>query len=108
LLIICFLGVFQSSLSTAPLPLGSSISSSGGSKVPLPIIRDKKSGNSYSAAGDDDINDVAAMGGVNLQEEANVSNLVTLLVLAYLPFMQKVNSENSVQASHQGKNTKLL
>jgi|LakMenE01Jun11ns_1017448.scaffolds.fasta_scaffold9848216_1 hypothetical protein len=45
---------------------------------------------------------------VNLQEEANVSNLVTLLVLAYLPFMQKVNSENSVQASHQGKNTKLL
>jgi hypothetical protein len=77
LLIICFLGAFQSSLSTAPLPLGSSsMSSSGGSKVPLPIIRDKKSGNSYSAAGDDDINDVAAMGGVNLQEEANVSNLV--------------------------------
>ncbi len=76
--IICFLGVFQSSLSTAPLPLGSSISSSGGSKVPLPIIRDKKSGNSYSAAGDDDINDVAAMGGVNLQEEANVSNLFFL------------------------------
>jgi len=38
----------------------------------LPVIRDKKSaGNSYSAAGDDDINDVAAMGGVNLQEEAN-------------------------------------
>ena len=36
------------------------------------MIRDKKSGNSYSAAGDDDINDVAAMGGVNLQEEANV------------------------------------
>jgi hypothetical protein len=55
--------------------------SSGGSKVPLPIIRDKKSGNSYSAAGDDDINDVAAMGGVNLQEEANVSNLVTLLAV---------------------------
>ena len=41
-----------------------------------PVIRDKKSaGNSYSAAGDDDINDVAAMGGVNLQEEANVSVL---------------------------------
>ena len=43
-----------------------------------PILRDKKSvaaaGNSYSAAGDDDINDVAAMGGVNLQEEANVSH----------------------------------
>jgi len=40
------------------------------------VIRDKKSaGNSYSAAGDDDINDVAAMGGVNLQEEANVSVL---------------------------------
>lgn len=37
----------------------------------LPVIRDKKSSNSYSAAGDDDINDVAAMGGVNLQEEAN-------------------------------------
>jgi hypothetical protein len=70
--------VFQASLSTAPLPLGSSSISSGGSKVPLPIIRDKKSGNSYSAAGDDDINDVAAMGGVNLQEEANVSNLETL------------------------------
>jgi len=41
-------------------------------KGALPVIRDKKSaGNSYSAAGDDDINDVAAMGGVNLQEEAN-------------------------------------
>ena len=39
-----------------------------------PILRDKKSvaaaGNSYSAAGDDDINDVAAMGGVNLAEES--------------------------------------
>merc|ERR1719481_999595 len=40
-------------------------------KPSLPVIRDKKSSNSYSAAGDDDINDVAAMGGVNLQEEAN-------------------------------------
>ena len=39
------------------------------------MIRDKKSGNNaYSAAGDDDINDVAAMGGVNLAEEANVSS----------------------------------
>jgi len=41
---------------------------------PLPgvvAVREKKSNNSYSAAGDDDINDVAAMGGVNLQEEAN-------------------------------------
>ncbi len=83
LFIICFLGVFQSSLSTAPLLLGSSsISSSGGSKVPLPIIRDKKSGNSYSAAGDDDINDVAAMGGVNLQEEANVGNLFFINLFA--------------------------
>ena len=34
-------------------------------------VRDKKAGNAYSAAGDDDINDVAAMGGVNLAEEAN-------------------------------------
>ena len=35
------------------------------------MIRDKKSGNNaYSAAGDDDINDVAAMGGVNLAEES--------------------------------------
>ena len=41
------------------------------------MIRDKKSGNNaYSAAGDDDINDVAAMGGVNLAEEANVRNLL--------------------------------
>jgi len=40
-------------------------------KVPQAVIRDKKSGNAYSAAGDDDINDVAAMGGVNLAEEAN-------------------------------------
>ena len=45
-------------------------------KSALPVIRDKKSSNSYSAAGDDDINDVAAMGGVNLQEEANVSRSV--------------------------------
>ena len=35
------------------------------------MVRDKKAGNAYSAAGDDDINDVAAMGGVNLAEEAN-------------------------------------
>ena len=41
---------------------------------PSTVVRDKKSGGAYSAAGDDDINDVAAMGGVNLQEEANVSN----------------------------------
>jgi len=40
-------------------------------KHPVPPVREKKSSNSYSAAGDDDINDVAAMGGVNLQEEAN-------------------------------------
>ena len=33
-------------------------------------VHGKKSGNAYSAAGDDDINDVAAMGGVNLAEEA--------------------------------------
>ena len=49
------------------------IQSNLSNKSALPVIRDKKSaGNSYSAAGDDDINDVAAMGGVNLQEEANV------------------------------------
>lgn len=33
-------------------------------------VREKKSSNSYSAAGDEDINDVAAMGGVNLAEES--------------------------------------
>ena len=31
----------------------------------------KKSGGSYSSAGDDDINDVAAMGGVNIADEAS-------------------------------------
>jgi transcription initiation factor TFIID subunit 4 len=36
----------------------------------LQQIREKKSSNSYSAAGDEDINDVAAMGGVNLAEES--------------------------------------
>jgi len=40
-------------------------------KAPQASVRDKKAGNAYSAAGDDDINDVAAMGGVNLAEEAN-------------------------------------
>merc|ERR1719244_2236958 len=40
-------------------------------KAPAAVVRDKKAGNAYSAAGDDDINDVAAMGGVNLAEEAN-------------------------------------
>ena len=40
---------------------------------PGSAVRDKKTGGNYSAAGDDDINDVAAMGGVNLAEEANVS-----------------------------------
>jgi transcription initiation factor TFIID subunit 4 len=33
-------------------------------------IKEKKSSNSYSVAGDEDINDVAAMGGVNLAEES--------------------------------------
>ena len=39
-------------------------------QAPQAVVRDKKAGNAYSAAGDDDINDVAAMGGVNLAEEA--------------------------------------
>ena len=42
------------------------------------VIRDKKTGGNYSAAGDDDINDVAAMGGVNLAEEANVSHALLI------------------------------
>lgn len=33
-------------------------------------VREKKSSNSYSVTGDEDINDVAAMGGVNLFEES--------------------------------------
>ena len=33
-------------------------------------MREKKSSNSYSVTGDEDINDVAAMGGVNLAEES--------------------------------------
>ncbi|CAB4062542.1 TAF4 [Lepeophtheirus salmonis] len=41
---------------------------------PTPIstasVKEKKSSNTYSVAGDEDINDVAAMGGVNLQEES--------------------------------------
>ena len=63
------------------------LASAASSSVPLPnqisgaavpggaaaVVRDKKTGGNYSAAGDDDINDVAAMGGVNLAEEANVS-----------------------------------
>ena len=36
-----------------------------------PVV--KKSRGTYSETGDEDINDVAAMGGVNLAEEANVS-----------------------------------
>jgi len=71
------------SLPTTPLRPGVSVQYGGGlsqglqhpllppPKVPQAVIRDKKSGNAYSAAGDDDINDVAAMGGVNLAEEAN-------------------------------------
>ena len=69
------------------------LASAASSSVPLPnqisgaavpggaaaVVRDKKTGGNYSAAGDDDINDVAAMGGVNLAEEANVSiNINTL------------------------------
>lgn len=34
------------------------------------LNREKKSSNSYSVTGDEDINDVAAMGGVNLAEES--------------------------------------
>ena len=35
------------------------------------LIIKKSPGGAYSAAGDDDINDVAAMGGVNLADEAS-------------------------------------
>ena len=35
----------------------------------------KKSGGALSAAGDEDINDVVAMGGVNLGDEAKVGAL---------------------------------
>ena len=56
------------------------------------MIRDKKSGNSYSAAGDDDINDVAAMGGVNLQEEANVRFFI--IQQDYLITLEKVPYNN--------------
>ena len=48
-----------------------------------PVQRDKKTGGAYSAAGDDDINDVAAMGGVNLAEEANVSCVSCLVILTF-------------------------
>ena len=39
-------------------------------QAPALVIK-KSSGGTYSAAGDDDINDVAAMGGVNLADEAS-------------------------------------
>ena len=51
-----------------------------------PVQRDKKTGGAYSAAGDDDINDVAAMGGVNLAEEANVSCISWLRLSALTVF----------------------
>ena len=51
------------------IPIGRRYSNIG--QTPKAVVRDKKAGNAYSAAGDDDINDVAAMGGVNLAEEAN-------------------------------------
>ena len=52
------------------------------------VVRDKKTGNTYSAAGDDDINDVAAMGGVNLAEEANerrLSELSSEFIVVFFP-----------------------
>ena len=48
---------------------------------PGSAVRDKKTGGNYSAAGDDDINDVAAMGGVNLAEEANVSQICQIFFI---------------------------
>ena len=65
-------------LPTRPLPV--QINTATTHLMPPPGVlnttaqRDKKTGGAYSAAGDDDINDVAAMGGVNLAEEANVSD----------------------------------
>jgi len=62
-------------LPTRPLPV--QINTNTTHLMPPPGVltttaqRDKKTGGAYSAAGDDDINDVAAMGGVNLAEEAN-------------------------------------
>ena len=47
----------------------SSASLQGSSSTPTLKYPDKKSSASYSASGDEDINDVAAMGGVNLAEE---------------------------------------
>ena len=43
------------------------------------MVKDKKPRGTYSETGDDDINDVAAMGGVNLAEEANVSFLASIV-----------------------------
>ena len=48
------------------------------------MVKDKKPRGTYSETGDDDINDVAAMGGVNLAEEANVSFLASIVYI-YLP-----------------------
>ena len=68
-------------LPTRPLPV--QIKTAATHLMPPPgpgvinnLQRDKKTGGAYSAAGDDDINDVAAMGGVNLAEEANVRGLL--------------------------------
>ena len=58
----------------------------------------KKSGGQYSGAGDDDINDVAAMGGVNLSEEAQVRNrklFADVRVEKYL-CLQKIGAADSV------------
>ena len=87
------------------------LASAASSSVPLPnqisgaavpggaaaVVRDKKTGGNYSAAGDDDINDVAAMGGVNLAEEANVS-------LNTLPssLVQSILSLNSLLDNFRG------
>jgi len=56
---------------TQPLPPQSMRPMPGGGGAPPNAPTVKKSRGTYSETGDEDINDVAAMGGVNLAEEAN-------------------------------------
>ncbi|XP_067015006.2 transcription initiation factor TFIID subunit 4 [Anabrus simplex] len=107
-------GLSRITIATKPLFLQSSV------PKPPPKIKEKKSFSSMRYAAEDDINDVAAMGGVNLAEEAQrilgsteyvgtqIRSCKDELFLHLLPLQQKIKQicaksgleEPSVEVAH--------
>eukprot|EP00095_Tigriopus_kingsejongensis_P012644 maker-scaffold1830_size26949-snap-gene-0.6 protein:Tk12644 transcript:maker-scaffold1830_size26949-snap-gene-0.6-mRNA-1 annotation:"transcription initiation factor tfiid subunit 4" len=72
-------GPTMASLTAPKIGLSAGAMVMGGSSA-LAAVKEKRSSGSFSTAGDEDINDVAAMGGVNLAEESQRMQGVTDMI----------------------------